>query len=59
MRWVVTLGSPGGRRGLVALEGVAAQTTPRAPRDPRLKRERRMFGLSHAGSAALFRITHS
>lgn len=43
----------------MGLEGVVDQMAPRAPRDARLKRERMMFGLSHAGSAALFRITHS
>lgn len=42
----------------MGLEGVVDQMTLRAPRDAGLKRERMMFGLCHAGRAALFRITH-
>lgn len=57
VRCVQILGRPGGW-GAMGLEGVVDQMTLRVPRDARLKQETMMFGLYHAGSAALFWITH-
>lgn len=41
-------------RGAVRSEGVVDQMTASAPRDPRLKGDRTVFGLCRAGSAVLF-----
>lgn len=40
---------------MVRSEGVVDQMTVSAPRDPRLKGDRTVFGLRHAGSAVLFK----
>lgn len=45
----------GGGGAAVGWEGVEDQMAVSAPQDPRLKGDRTVFGLHHAGSAVLFK----